>query len=138
MIRLHARPLSPSPVSKLDLRHTGRLRKRQFAGGREGWGRAWSPILRPQERLVLYISFNTLCSTGCKTSTRIYKRGNRHELLDEYRQTRDLRRGPREKMVVKPGTKDASLQTMRHEGSKTRIVRRGTRKEGRRRKMRRD
>jgi hypothetical protein len=28
MIWLHAHPLPPSPVSKLDRRHTGRLRKR--------------------------------------------------------------------------------------------------------------
>ncbi len=30
-----------------------------------GWrGRAWSRIIRPQERLVLYKSFNTLCATA--------------------------------------------------------------------------
>jgi hypothetical protein len=33
--------LPPSPVSKLDRRHTGRLRERQLAGvGGRGWGRS--------------------------------------------------------------------------------------------------
>jgi len=44
-------PFPPSPVSKLDRRHTRRR------GGR-GWAR--SRIIRLQESLVLYKSFNTL------------------------------------------------------------------------------
>ncbi len=63
MIWLFGHPLSPSLVSKLGRRHTGRLRKRDnLADGRGGgWrGRAWSRIIRPQESLVLYKSFNTL------------------------------------------------------------------------------
>ncbi len=51
---------SLSPVSKLDQWHPGRLKKKgQLAdGGRRGRGR--SPIIRPQESLVLYKSFSTL------------------------------------------------------------------------------
>ncbi len=52
---------TPSPVGKLDWRHTEKLRKRDNlltgAGGRE-WAR--SKIMRPEECLVLYKSFNTL------------------------------------------------------------------------------
>ncbi len=57
---LAPRPPPPSsPVSKLDRRHTRRLRKRDnVAGG--GWRK--SSIIRPQESLVLYKSFNTLWS----------------------------------------------------------------------------
>jgi hypothetical protein len=36
MIRLHAHPLLPSPDSKLDRRHTGRLRKRDNLMTRDG------------------------------------------------------------------------------------------------------
>ncbi len=60
MFWLFAQPLPPSPVSKLDWRQSGRLRKRgQLAdwGGGKGW--AGSPIKRQQESLVLYKSFNT-------------------------------------------------------------------------------
>ncbi len=58
-------PSPPSPFRKLDRRHTGRLRKRDnllkgWGGGGEGAG---SRIIRPQESLVLYKSFNPLCST---------------------------------------------------------------------------
>ncbi len=53
------------PISNLDRRHTGRLRKRdnllKGEGGR-GWAR--SRIIRPQESLVLYKSFNTLWGGG--------------------------------------------------------------------------
>ncbi len=48
----------PSPVSKLDRRHTGRLRKRDDL--LTGEGRAWSRIIRPQESLVLYLSCRKL------------------------------------------------------------------------------
>jgi hypothetical protein len=41
----HPPPIPPSPVSKVDRRHTGRLRKRR------------SQIIRRQESLVLYKSF---------------------------------------------------------------------------------
>jgi hypothetical protein len=53
--------LSPSPVSKLDRRHSRRLRKRDnvFTGALEGWWEGFQ-IIRPQESLVLYESFNTL------------------------------------------------------------------------------
>ncbi len=65
IIWLLAQPIPPSPVSKLDRRHTcGRLRKRDNLLTREG-GREWakSQIIRPQESLILYMykSFNTLC-----------------------------------------------------------------------------
>jgi hypothetical protein len=46
----------PSPVSKLERRHTGRLRKKdRLLTGGEG-----SLIIRLQESLVIYKSFNTL------------------------------------------------------------------------------
>jgi hypothetical protein len=48
--------------SKLDRWHTWRLRKREYLltgdGGVGGRGLAWSRIIRPQESLVLYKSFN--------------------------------------------------------------------------------
>ncbi len=55
-------PLSPCHVSKLDRRHTRLLRKRLnlLTGGQRGW--AWGRIIRPLESLVLYKSFNPLCS----------------------------------------------------------------------------
>ncbi len=52
----------PSPVNMTDRRHTGRLRKRDNLlpgeGGKGGWARSW--IIRPQESLILYKSFNAL------------------------------------------------------------------------------
>ncbi len=58
----HPTTLPPAPVSKLERRHTGSLRKRDNLltgeGGR-GWGR--SQIIRQRESLVLYKSFNILC-----------------------------------------------------------------------------
>jgi hypothetical protein len=69
MIRLHAHP-TPSPVSKLDQRHTGILRKRGNMLMGEG-GRAtpfpplpWSRIIRPQESLALHKSFNPFWYTS--------------------------------------------------------------------------
>ncbi len=54
-------PCPPSPVSKLVRRHTKRLRKRDnFLTGEWERGQAWSRIIRPQESLVLYKSFNSL------------------------------------------------------------------------------
>ncbi len=50
----------PSPVRKLDRRHTGRLRKRDNSMTRER-GEGMGQIIEPQERLVLYKSFKTLC-----------------------------------------------------------------------------
>jgi hypothetical protein len=41
--------------------HRKSEKERQFAEGRGGRGRAWSRIIRPQESLVLYKSFNPLC-----------------------------------------------------------------------------
>jgi hypothetical protein len=62
--------LLPQPLTlSRHRRHTGRLKKeRQLADGigGEGWGR--SQIIRPQESLVLYISFNTLWSYSLKTA----------------------------------------------------------------------
>ncbi len=52
---------TPSPVRKLDRRHTERLRKRDnLLIGEGGMGWARGQITRPQESLVLYKSFNTL------------------------------------------------------------------------------
>jgi hypothetical protein len=63
MILLLPQPLPPSPVSKLDRRHTqeGWERERQLADGRkeEGWG--WSQSIRQLRSLVLY---NTLILSG--------------------------------------------------------------------------
>ncbi len=59
MIWLFPLPL-PLPVSKLDRRHTWRLRKRDNllpGEGAGGWVR--SQIIRQRESLVLYESFNT-------------------------------------------------------------------------------
>jgi hypothetical protein len=57
MIWLLAHPLPLSLVSKLDRRHTGRLRKRDdLLTGEVGKGR----VRRPQKSLVLYKSLNTL------------------------------------------------------------------------------
>jgi hypothetical protein len=53
-------PLFPSPVSTLDRRHTERLRMIDILlTGRGGASR--SRIIKPQESLALYKSFNTLC-----------------------------------------------------------------------------
>jgi hypothetical protein len=56
--------LSPlSSVSKIKQRHTGKLRKRDnFLTGEEGMGWTRSRIIRPQDSLVIYKLFNTLCS----------------------------------------------------------------------------
>ncbi len=57
---------SPSPVTKLDRQHTGRLRKRDNWWKGEGWRNrwTWNQIIRQRESLVLYKSFDILCSTG--------------------------------------------------------------------------
>jgi hypothetical protein len=58
------RPLPPHPtVSKLDRRHTGRVRNRgKLLTGERGEGEGVrSQIIRPQESLVLSKSFNPLC-----------------------------------------------------------------------------
>ncbi len=52
---------APSPISKLDRRHTGKVRKREnmlTGEDRGGWGR--SQIIRWRESLVLYKLFKTL------------------------------------------------------------------------------
>ncbi len=56
-------PPPPScPVSKLDRRHTGKLKKRDnLLTGEGGEGVGEEPNHRPQESLVLYNPFNTLC-----------------------------------------------------------------------------
>jgi hypothetical protein len=52
---------SPSPISKLDRRHTGKLRKREnIQTGENGRGWRRSQIIRRLESLVLYKSFKTL------------------------------------------------------------------------------
>ncbi len=54
---------TPSPVGKLDRRHTERLRKRgKLLTGEGGAGWAWSRIIRPQESMALYKPFNYLRS----------------------------------------------------------------------------
>ncbi len=58
---LLAHPLPPSPVSKLDRRHIGNLRKRDnllTGGGGGGWAR--SRIIRTPQSLVICKSFKTL------------------------------------------------------------------------------
>jgi hypothetical protein len=77
MVWLHVLHPPPPPVSKLDRRHTGRRKERQFGDCREERGRAWSLIIRPQESLVLYKSFNHLCprtmgQIAIETPTLIY------------------------------------------------------------------
>ncbi len=54
-------PSHPSPVSKVDFRHTRRLRKRDnlLTGGRGGSGEGANSY-RGEKSLVLYKSFNTL------------------------------------------------------------------------------
>ena len=52
-------PCPSPPVGKLDQRHTGRLRKRETTCWEGGWER--SRVIRPQDCLVLYKSFYTLC-----------------------------------------------------------------------------
>ncbi len=51
-------PTSSSPVSKLDRRHTGRLRKRDNLLTRSG-GQGRSQIIRRQERLILFKTCHT-------------------------------------------------------------------------------
>jgi hypothetical protein len=63
----HHLPL-PFPVSKLDRRHTGRLKDKQLADGRGGGGWGWSQIMRRDENLVLSIIFNTLWLNQLKLS----------------------------------------------------------------------
>ncbi len=54
----------PHPSSKLDQRNIGRTEKKiELADGRGRRGWARSRIIRPQERLILYKSFNTLWFT---------------------------------------------------------------------------
>ncbi len=53
----------PSFVSKLDRQHTGRLRRERRGKG----------VGEEQESLVLYKSFNTLCSTLCQNPTAIQR-----------------------------------------------------------------
>ncbi len=65
MIWLLAQPLpSTSPVSKLDRRHTGRLRNRDkllVGEGEGGWRKTRSRIIRLQKSLDIYKPFSTLC-----------------------------------------------------------------------------
>jgi hypothetical protein len=56
------RPSPPPPVRKLDRRHTGTLRKKDtFLTGRRGEGGEQEPTTLPQEGLVLFKSFISLC-----------------------------------------------------------------------------
>jgi hypothetical protein len=62
-------PLPPlSPVSKFDRRHTGRLRKRGSLMAGEGEWAGDGLGADSFGSLVLYESFNTLCSTHCTTT----------------------------------------------------------------------
>jgi hypothetical protein len=55
---------TPSPVSKLNCRHTGRLTKRDnFMTGEGGWGCDRSRTIPVQKSLVPYKSFKTLWVT---------------------------------------------------------------------------
>jgi hypothetical protein len=61
MIWLLAHHLPLSPVSKLDRRHTGSLRKKDnLLTGEEEEGGLGAESYDWQESLVLYLSFNTL------------------------------------------------------------------------------
>jgi hypothetical protein len=65
MIRLHARPLPSSPFSKLShFLSLSVCRRSSLPTGEWGRGRTWSRIMRPQESLDLYESFNPLWSTS--------------------------------------------------------------------------
>jgi hypothetical protein len=57
MIWLLPHPVPPFPVSELERRHTGRLRKRANLG----YGRSQIIHVQRRESLFLYKSFNTLC-----------------------------------------------------------------------------
>jgi hypothetical protein len=66
MIQLQAHPLSPppSPVSKLDRRHTGRLKKRgSLLTGEGEKGAGAEPNHTIARNLTCYKPFNTLCHT---------------------------------------------------------------------------
>jgi hypothetical protein len=67
-LRFHARPPPPLPVSKLYLFISLSVCRRSslLTGGGGGWkrGRAWSRIIRAQESLGFYKSFNPLCPKG--------------------------------------------------------------------------
>ncbi len=66
-------PLPPSPIIKLDRRHTGRLRKRDDLLTGEGVGGVQGPkshYLR--ESLVRHKSFNTLCTVYCIKNLKLF------------------------------------------------------------------
>jgi hypothetical protein len=52
---------SPTSVGELDGRHTGRLRKRENLLAEGGRGDGVGANIEPQESLVLYILYNSLC-----------------------------------------------------------------------------
>ncbi len=66
MIRLHALPLPPLSRQQVASSCVSLV---QITDGR-GRGRAWSQIVRPQESLVAYESFNTLCQKAQMTAFR--------------------------------------------------------------------
>ncbi len=61
MIRLHAHPLTP--FFRLQIASLRVCRRSSLLPGEGGRGRAWSQIIRLQESLALYKSFNTLYQT---------------------------------------------------------------------------
>jgi hypothetical protein len=72
MIGLLSQSSNPLPVSKLDRRHTGGLRKRDtLLTGEEGRGWVWRRMIRTQESLVLYKSLNTLWVSPCHKNKKI-------------------------------------------------------------------
>jgi hypothetical protein len=74
-------PLPPSLIGKFDRRHTGRLRKRDYLLKGEVGGKGWARS-RPQESLVLYKSFNTLCYVAMFYTSRTREEGRRGILVE--------------------------------------------------------
>jgi hypothetical protein len=101
-------PPNPSPVSKLDRRQTGRLRKRDnFMTGEWGMGRGRNQIIRQPESLVLCKSFNTLWYTpfvSHQQSLHAHAQPPRHKRLAGTRQT-----GRKLSLVCKIVRKSAKL-----------------------------
>ncbi len=64
---------SPFPVGKLDQRHTGRLRRRDNWLMRYGGG--GGRIIRLQESMVLYKTYNTLWEQRVKEDLRMWNSG---------------------------------------------------------------
>jgi hypothetical protein len=82
MIWLHAHPLPP-PFPSANLTGATQKTERQLADGKRrerGW--AWSRIIRQQECLVLYKSFNYLCPENIRDSHDKKTHGSRISKID--------------------------------------------------------